>query len=47
MENFEIATFANNANAEAMGKKPWYVEHYYNLLLVGSLILAGIALAIF
>ena len=47
MENFEIATFANNANAEAISKKPWYVEHYCDLLLVGSLILAGVALATF
>ena len=47
MEYFEIASFANNANAEAISKKPWYIEHYHDLLLVGSLILAGVVLAIF
>lgn len=47
MEYFEIASFANNANTEAISKKTWYVEHYYDLLLVGSLTLAEIVLIIF
>lgn len=47
MENFEIASFANNANAEAMGKGPWYVRHYYDLLLAASLVFAGIVFVIF
>ena len=47
MENFEIASFANNANAEAISKEPWYVRHYYDLLLAGSLVFAGIVLIVF
>lgn len=47
MEYFEIAPFANNTHVEAISKEPWYVTHYYDLLLAGSLVFAGIVLIVF